>query len=325
MKPLRRRSPRGGAAVELAVLMIVLVPTILYTMFLEDLLFYKLDQAEAIVSTPWDFHAMDYRNKGSDAVGWVQHAARLTYADHTSATNSYSDPQYDTEGENHHVAMTAHQCWLASGGEQVTCSIQGTVGLSVDPVFNFMNHGGMATCYAKLGVQNYFLPQDLFGKMFSTVSIGGGKLKEKKWEDNAFHGNAKQDPYVFPEQNFGVVVDPWALNKMDDDEGLLNPDTHPANLGAQFTRWVAIPYGLRKQHLNDANQFADDAIDKEILGSQVKIDGIGDTLLTPPVAWKKDANREFNNHYASGWSDNRQSQTTNKLQNQYMGQPTSYW
>ena len=48
--------------------MIVLIPTILYTMYLEDLLFFKFDLEETVISTPWDFANQDFRKYDTDAV-----------------------------------------------------------------------------------------------------------------------------------------------------------------------------------------------------------------------------------------------------------------
>ena len=79
-----RKKQRGTATVEMAVLMIVLIPTILYTMYLEDLLFFKFDLEETVTSTPWDFSTHDYRKNGADDIaGTVRQAAMQTYWDHT--------------------------------------------------------------------------------------------------------------------------------------------------------------------------------------------------------------------------------------------------
>ena len=343
MKTLTRNR-RGAATVELAVLMIVLVPSIMYTMFLEDLLFYKFDLEEAVTSTPWDATNMDYRKDSTgDIVGtWsspgeqpkstgVVGAGRKTYADHSSAWNTYEDWHTDGDNQKHHQAVAAHQCWLAEGGQQIECEMEKSTGLLVEPTFIWKNKGGLLSCNAILGVQNYFLPQQFF-QWWGKVSIdGGGKQKLKRHttgadptktiDVNEIHGQAKSDPYVYPKLTFGVLHDTWALYKTDD----IDPTTHPLDQLTEFSSWVRIPYGLRAQKLQDANKFADDAIDKEILGSQVKIDGIGDTLLTPPLAWKADPKREFSNHWSSAWSDQRHQDTQSKLEDKYMGLPDNTW
>ena len=75
-----RRTPRGSAAVELAALMITLVPLAMYTLYLEDLLFYHLDQQETVVSTPWDFVHGDYRKVArTQILGNAQTLTKQTY------------------------------------------------------------------------------------------------------------------------------------------------------------------------------------------------------------------------------------------------------
>jgi hypothetical protein len=56
---LRLRA-RGAAAVETAVTMIVLVPLIFYTLFLEDMLAYKLENQEPGIVAAWDYTTNDY-------------------------------------------------------------------------------------------------------------------------------------------------------------------------------------------------------------------------------------------------------------------------
>jgi hypothetical protein len=318
---LRRR---GAATVELSLLMIVLIPSILYTMYLEDLLFYKFDLEETVVSSPWDFSNHDYRKNGGNVAGTVRQAAMQTFWDHTSAWNSYNDPNYDAKETVHHEAMAAHQCWLAQGGREIECSMESSVGLLIQGQFIMKNKGGLASCNAILGVQNYFLPEKFFhwwGKV-SITGDGNQKMKRHTTGQSEIHAAAKQDPYLYPEMHFGVMADTWALYKTDE----VSPDMHPMDSASEFGTWVQIPYGTRSSYLQDANQFADDAIDREFLGQMVKIDGItGDTLITAPVAWKPEAKRTFNSHTASGWDDPDHQSTFNKLENQYMGMPTSTW
>lgn len=304
--------------------MIVLIPTILYTMYLEDLLFYKFDLEETVVSSPWDFANQDFRKNDTDSItGTVQQSAMQTFWDHTSAWNSYEDPDYDAKKTVHHEAMAAHQCWLAEGGHEIECGVQKTVGLLIEPTYGMKNRGGLASCNAILGVQNYFLPNKFFewwGKV-GVTGDGNQEMKRHTTGQDQIHAAAKNDPYLYPKMTFGVLHDTWALYKMD----TIDPTMHPADQASEFASWVRIPYGLRAGKLSDANQFADDAIDAEILGSQVKIDGVGDTLLTPPVAWKKAKERRFSNHYTSAWSDQRHQNTANALQPHYMGVAENTW
>ncbi len=54
------RQSRGAAAVETTIMMVFLVPTIMYTLFIQDLTWYKIEQQETIVSTPWDYNYVDW-------------------------------------------------------------------------------------------------------------------------------------------------------------------------------------------------------------------------------------------------------------------------
>lgn len=146
--------PRGAAAVEMAIMMIVLVPTFMYVLFLQDLLWYKLEMQETVVSTPFDYNFMDW-NRFRMAEGNIQQPppednaeedgtdsppgynpadpdetpityatppvdnavarnSRRTYCDHTSAYDG--DVQYDCKDQHHHTNYAAHQCWLTGAG-----------------------------------------------------------------------------------------------------------------------------------------------------------------------------------------------------------------
>jgi hypothetical protein len=341
----RPRSARGSAAVETAILMIVLIPLIMYTLFLEDLLSYKLDQEETVLSAPWDFAHHDYRHKPQAAtdsitarvVGQTRTADMQTYWDHTSSWNTYSDPDYDAKdpdmagGGGHHQALAAHQCWL--GGKEIECEMNSGVGVvTIAGEFIGMNNGGLARCHAILGVQNYFIPQK-FMQWWARQDMTG----QKRWDGRAIHDNAPLDAYQFPEEYFSVMSDPWALNYVKESlsadpmssghsaASLHDPDAHPANMGSEWTNWVDIPYGLRRGKLTAAKEFAAEAKRAEFLGDTVTVDGIGDFLDTPPLAWKTDPKREFHGHGASGWNDPRHAQTQGAMTNGYMGRDDSAW
>lgn len=325
-KRLRRLGKqRGTATVEMAVMMIVLIPTILYTMYLEDLLFFKFDLEETVTSTPWDFSTHDYRkNSADDITGTVRQAAMQTYWDHTSAWNSYEDPNYDAKETIHHQDMAAHECWLAQGGQEVQCSVSKMVGMEIEGRFIMMNHGGLASCDAILGVQNYFLPNKFFewwGKV-GVTGDGNQKMKRHTAGQSEIHNEARNDPYLYPKMTFGVVHDTWALYKTDD----IDPTMHPMEVLTDFGKWTNILYAMHaNSKITEANKFADDAAQKQILSNQVKIDGIGDTLLTAPVAFKNDPQREVNGHYTSAWSDTRHQQTQQTQENKYMGVAETTW
>ena len=87
----RLRLRRGQATVELAVTTIVFVPLCLYVLFLDDLLRYKLDLAEAVFSSSWDYTSIPYDKGAPD----LSSADEFTYCDHTSAYDSYTQQDCD--------------------------------------------------------------------------------------------------------------------------------------------------------------------------------------------------------------------------------------
>lgn len=176
--------------------MVLLVPLILYTLFLEDLLAYKLENQEPTITAGWDYITNDYM-RGRKDVGGLN---RLKFCDHSAAYDSF-DKNYDCNGvdasggggedsgeggsgvqvtggssdgesaKGHHQAGAAHQCWLAKGAngqaaDQVRCGIDQSGGTramitgTAAPAYHVSgwNKGGLVTCNAKLGVMNYMLP-----------------------------------------------------------------------------------------------------------------------------------------------------------------------
>jgi hypothetical protein len=333
---LSRRS-RGTATVELALLMLVLLPTIFYTLFLEDLLLYKLDLAESVFSTAWDFTNGDYmKNTGDDISGVVQTSARKTYGDHMSAWNSYDNESFDLDNNHteHHVALTAHQCWLQTGAHQVTCSIDSMpASVTLSPLMSVFNHGGVTKCEAILGVENYFIPQKLFAQ-FSKADRNGtmvGNTLEKDWRtegdtdtNGQIHTNAQaadgnknsaSNAFLFPQEFFGVLNDPWALNHVDDISPNI-PSGNPIWVRTQVVYTSKDKTSKAAQWLSDVSDF--------VLAT-AGVDGTGDMVETAAVAYKSDKDREFNNAYASAWSDQRQQDSYSARTNDYFGMDTSTW
>lgn len=120
---LRRFTPRqhrGQAMVEMTVSLVVAVPLLLFTMFLQDYTLHYLDWQETVVTPAWDAYSSDYVNAQMSYTrinppAWsatsptnhqqtyaasvspmfagtpeakVQSVARLSFCDHTSAKNS---------------------------------------------------------------------------------------------------------------------------------------------------------------------------------------------------------------------------------------------
>ncbi|MCC6334741.1 MAG: hypothetical protein IT380_12250 [Myxococcales bacterium] len=300
---MRRFSPRrGAAAVELAVTMVLLVPLIMYTLFLEDLLAYKLEQQEPTIVSGWDYAIIDYQE--GKGLGRVPNMNQLKYCDHSSAFDSY-DKTYDCNTDGiHHEAGTAHQCWLVPGAKQLACGVSASVGMELLPTnkeflawHGQFNKGGMARCTATLAVMNYFLPNKFFNWAAHSGSqrdvIGKSKLggeAAKKGSANAtVHGEAggvdqtdsdSEDTgpttgggaagsWILKEEVFAVLHDPWALNVIDDT----NPNSYQRN--HPFWERANVYYdnltgGFVKQGNKDAKDYREEL--DELIGSNAAED-----------------------------------------------------
>lgn len=332
MKTFARRKVRGAAAVEMAVTMVLLIPLILYTLFLEDLLAYKLEAQEPTIVAGWDHNVPDYQESNADQ---LTHLNRLKYCDHTSAMDTYSNPDHDCNEDGvHHEAGTAHQCWLAKGkagdAEQVTCETSSAIGGlgQVLPMgteytlwFGQFNKGGMATCSARLGVMNYFLPNKFFewaahNEVTNKSKLGGDEAK-KNSANSTVHSEANKSEgnWILKKEYFAVMSDPWALNVIDDTSPNSYQRNHPFWKRANVY-FDDIAGGMVKQGNSDAKDYRD-SLD-ELIGSNAAQDmnsfpaptclpNCGDDPSSLPLAWKADKTRDFNDGYASGWKDQRMS------------------
>jgi hypothetical protein len=319
--PIKR--VRGQAAVELAVTMILLIPLILYTLFLEDLLAYKLDSQEPTIVAGWDHETVNYQTSNPDVGGMN----RLKYCDHTAAFDSYTK-SYDCDQDGvHHEASAAHQCWLVPGANQLACTNNSSFGSDVMPSntefttwYGMFNKGGMARCTANVGVMNYFLPNKFFNwaareEVTNRQKLGGAQAaidsSNASVHGDATGGSSQGASWVMREEVFAVLTDPWALNTDDDGKADL-PDTSPDGFQEMHPFWQRASVYFDNPaggvgFMRDGNSKAKDyrsGLD-ELISKSAEIDLVGDDPSTLPLAWKKDKQRDFNDGYASGWEDSR--------------------
>lgn len=316
---------RGQAAVELAVTMVLLIPLILYTIFLQDLLAYKLDSQEPTIVAGWDHETVNYQTSNPDVGGMN----RLKYCDHSAAFDSYTK-SYDCDQDGvHHEASAAHQCWLVPGAKQLECTNDTQVGTDLLPGngefttwHGLFNKGGMARCTANVGVMNYFLPNTFFNwasqrEVTSKTKLGGDAAAEHS-ANSAVHGDAtggKSEPasWIMPEEVFAVMTDPWALNTDSDPKKPL-PKTSPEDLQAlppfhPFWERASVYFdgpagGGFMAGGNSAAKDYRSGLD-ELVSQSAEIDLVGDDPSTLPLAWEEGKERKFNDGYASGWEDSR--------------------
>ncbi|WP_141593172.1 hypothetical protein [Myxococcus sp. AB056] len=243
---MKRASRRGAAAVEMAVCMLVIVPVFLYSLFLFDLLRHMLDSQETSLSTAWDYTVLDYEKEPESVATedggttteafsgfeMAQAYSRYMYCDHESGIDSYGpgkgpECSADPDSEDHHTDVVAHACWLNPGARQVYCTLDaqavGAYGVSLHQSFmDTFGRGGLIRCSARLGVQNYLLPESFLPE-FSEVKLA----KEKQERANGIHRNATGETlpeghargdnvYLLPWEQIAILTDTWALTEHAD-------------------------------------------------------------------------------------------------------------
>ncbi len=254
MKTPSLRRQRGQAAVELSLMTIIIIPTFLYIIFIDDLLRFKQDQQEAMVATGWEFSVMNWDHQTKNAKHYLPSSnpkatsheylagffGRSQFGDHTSSTPRFEDRFNNTQ--THHNAVGAHQCWLVGGKgpagqggpNEIRCrqvDQQIAANFLPDTTINGRQRlrdwvmpgtGGLYACKGRVGVINNFLPSgNLFG--FSKEELTRTKFHGKYSDTGAvaFDGVGTHnylnpaDAYHFPFDNYGMVTHPWAMTDAD--------------------------------------------------------------------------------------------------------------
>jgi hypothetical protein len=326
---------RGQAAVEMAVTLVLLIPLIMYTIFLQEMLNYTLEAQEPTVTAAWDYSTIPDYTKHNGA--GIERFNKLKYCDHSSAFDSY-DVNTDCNGA-HHYAAAVHQCWLSADstctihadgtgtptkGQQLQCSEPekldlgpfGSQGVS-DFADSDWYRGGVRVCSDRLGVINYFLPEK-FMEQFSKVDVTDHKKSIDKHDGSSVHGsdlsNTSAVWLLEPDVN-AIDTDGWSLGHTkaigpNADPPLVfetgKDKLHPVlDRTAHYFKTFAGSKGLPE---------ADDWHRKteivKMLHFLSQKDGVGDHLSSPPVLYKPAKEREGDGNnrgfFASGWKDQRQ-------------------
>ncbi|HVG63240.1 MAG TPA: hypothetical protein VNA24_32045 [Hyalangium sp.] len=174
------RRARGGAMVEFVLLNIILIPLLLYAIFLMDAAYLKLDLQETVVSGVWDFSQLNTEPPSWGGIGNVDapqdrdknnanelqaamRAVRVAYADHTSAFDDGTDPSQPGFGDKerlrgngdgsehpsptgharHHTGFGAHYSFKFKDGDtQFMCGLSSDMSWNSDQnMTDFANSG----------------------------------------------------------------------------------------------------------------------------------------------------------------------------------------
>ncbi len=317
--------------------MIVFIPLFLYALFLDDLLRYALDIQEAAQSTVWDLTVQDYSKP--PPIETVQHHARLMFCDHESGQDRFQDKvggKYkDCADTDHHVALTAHTCWLGQG-QQVTCDKQGSAAsvgaLQAGPLHSAyreqFSHGGVVRCSARGVVQNYLIPTQFLQEFSDTA------LANHQWQGSgeAYHDNAQQgtipDTYII-EHELSILTDTWALTTPE--------NSRPGERKGALYERVDTLYGRASRAtpppLSQATQrFFSEAVNKQLLAPMptrwgddplkpnIAISPYGGSSDSPTESIKQGKQRAsyFNTEWRD-WERDNNKQTFERRKEGYMG------
>jgi hypothetical protein len=207
---MKRSFRRGGAAVELAVLSLVIVPLIMYTFFLAEMFYMKLNGQEAALQAPWDFALVEFSNpkKKVEHDGYVARQSRRTYCDHSAAYNSYQIG-YDCQDTIHHSSMAAHECWMTDEGKQVQCNrvdqpLTGDDG-AIRAISDTFPSSGVVSCTARLGIMNYYLPNK-FLENFTKGEMTTKRKMKSRWAGTNGQNNGVENVHEDGKSNTGAAT-----------------------------------------------------------------------------------------------------------------------
>lgn len=258
----RRAGPhrRGAATVEYALLMIVFVPLILYSVFLMDAMYMKIDLQEVAVSGVWDWSTRNTEPTGDNSHTQnqttereaTQRMVRIAYGDHTSAFDDGVEPGSPgygvrsrlTSSHNHlkhHIGMGAQYSfrWIDQDDPEDVTDTQFQCRMSdedldwtIIPGFTDFGKsdwtaGGKVKCGASAYIYNWIIPRE-FMQEFSQVNLTDMEKKTGSAHDHedSEHGiegggSAVDIPAT---ATASISYNTWALRNGAEDGDLANAD-----------------------------------------------------------------------------------------------------
>ncbi|RME26734.1 MAG: hypothetical protein D6806_05715, partial [Deltaproteobacteria bacterium] len=205
-KTLRRAGgERGAAMVELAVLMLALLPMILLPLYFQDTMFYKLNLQERVFTTAWDFAFADYNHNTPDAVSNDILTENDFIFRNGWSGNKREKPNPAGPWADFRWPANPVSCRLSQhNGEFKTCKDMPLVGGGLGGLIlcqqfagaTKYNKGGLVECEGKIEIANYYMPRNV--KMLTS------KPEFFREKGRFIEYNDGDRPL-----RFGVLVDPW--------------------------------------------------------------------------------------------------------------------
>jgi hypothetical protein len=278
--------------VELAIMMLVLIPVLTYGIFLMDAAYMKLDLQETAVSGAWDLTTLNTQpNSGDHDANTAQEidataaAVRIVYSDHTSTFDDGGDPAYDGYGQaqrlkssvdhkRHHRGFGANYSFHFSSGEdtQFHCNreqrdqnVDRDLGWLYEPNMRAYGTsrfvvGGQATCKAKGYIYNYIIPQTFMQEFAGETKVTTIKKRITSTSSEDTHSaetDRAGDAFLETRATAAVSFNTWALLNGSND-GTLTANS--ADIGARNMLGINTgpnlgnnPFYQRVKHMNTRN------------------------------------------------------------------------
>jgi hypothetical protein len=277
------KQQRGAAMVEFAILMLVLIPLLLYSFFLMDAAYMKLDLQETVVSGIWDFANRNSEGRNTQAeVNSVQESVRVIYSDHTSTFDDGADPSEpgyndsrrlnskypsdDAHSKKHHIGLGAHYRFTFNGNQdtQFKCAVnEEDMDWALEPNLRAYAGsdyagGGQVTCTATGFIFNYIIPEEFMQEFAGDVKMSPMKKEADGADVHNATGAGAAVANIKAHSSASVSFNTWALiNGTNDGSRLTNSN---ADIGARSTFGFgggpslnSNPFFQRVQHMYTRN------------------------------------------------------------------------
>ncbi|MGC4122865.1 MAG: hypothetical protein QM765_51520 [Myxococcales bacterium] len=225
----------GGAAAEFAVLIFVLGPLWMFTMFASDAVQHLMDVQEAVITTTWDLSQVQYGGIDDPDIDGAVKMSRLQFADHDSSfLNEQKIQGGKFSGDAHHVNAFAHTCWCNNNGEgcdngmtehedrssshQVYCrkTDKDPYVLSTMTFHEKFNKGAVYECSAKGWLFNFALPEKFVGGIPGNERIPLFSKRKQTGDSAHVSGSSASTADLLLREHAAILTDPWAITELKD-------------------------------------------------------------------------------------------------------------
>lgn len=224
-----RSGERGAAITETVIMMLVLIPLILYSIFTSDLVANKLDVQEMVTSSVWDYSFRNFEKEAhANIISEVWQQNRKLWCDNSVLFNDDPDGADCTNPPRQEGFMAKMvyegdkqiKCDRMSGGKDVGAD---GYNLAIQQFHSDYTTGGGFQCEATGTVYNFWVPEK-FEQNFENNDLS--KFKNHKGEDIRSIGGGS-GPKIEMNEKFTIFVDSWALSNTRevkrDDSGPNSP------------------------------------------------------------------------------------------------------